>query len=89
MSQDAARAAGVAERATFLWQDLFVTDLTWATVVTLYLRDDVNLRLRPKLLKELAPGRAWSRTISTWVTGSRIACRACARASASTACTCG
>jgi SAM-dependent methyltransferase len=56
VSKDAARAAGVATRATFLWQDLFVTDLTGATVITLYLRDDVNLRLRPKLLKELAPG---------------------------------
>jgi hypothetical protein len=55
-SRDAAAAAGVATRATFLWQDLFATDLSGATVVTLYLRDDVNLRLRPKLLHELAPG---------------------------------
>ena len=55
-SRDHAYGAGVAERATFLWQDLFVTDLHDATVVTLYLRDDVNLRLRPKLLRELAPG---------------------------------
>jgi SAM-dependent methyltransferase len=55
-SRDAALAAGVAGRATFLWQDLFVTDLREATVVTLYLRDDVNLRLRPKLLAELTPG---------------------------------
>jgi SAM-dependent methyltransferase len=56
VSRDAARAAGVASRVTFLWQDLFVTDLTSATVVTLYLRDDVNVKLRPKLLRELAPG---------------------------------
>jgi len=56
VSRDAARAAGVESRAKFLWQDLFVTDLTGATVVTLYLRDDVNLKLRPKLLRELAPG---------------------------------
>jgi SAM-dependent methyltransferase len=60
-SRDRAAGAGVAERTTFLWQDLFVTDLTAATVVTLYLRDDVNLRLRPKLLRELAPG---SRVVS-------------------------
>jgi SAM-dependent methyltransferase len=60
-SRDRALAAGVPDRATFLWQDLFVTDLTQATVVTLYLRDDVNLRLRPKLLRELAPG---SRVVS-------------------------
>jgi SAM-dependent methyltransferase len=60
-SRDAAYGAGVAERATFLWQDLFATDLREATVVTLYLRDDVNLRLRPKLLQELKPG---SRVVS-------------------------
>lgn len=60
-SRDAAYGAGVAERATFLWQDLFTTDLREASVVTLYLRDDVNLRLRPKLLRELAPG---SRVVS-------------------------
>jgi hypothetical protein len=55
-SRDAALAAGVDQRTSFLWQDLFVTDLHEATVVTLYLRDDVNLKLRPKLLEELAPG---------------------------------
>jgi SAM-dependent methyltransferase len=60
-SRDAAYVAGVADRAIFLWQDLFATDLREATVVTLYLRDDVNLRLRPRLLRELAPG---SRVVS-------------------------
>jgi hypothetical protein len=55
-SRDAAAAAGVAGRVTFLWEDLFTTDLTGATVVTIYLNDDVNLKLRPKLLRELAPG---------------------------------
>ena len=55
-SRDAAVRAGVSDRATFLWQDLFTTDISTATVVTLYLRDDVNLRLRPKLLRELHPG---------------------------------
>jgi SAM-dependent methyltransferase len=60
-SRDVAYGAGVAERTRFLWQDLFVTDLHEATVVTLYLRDDVNLRLRSKLLGELAPG---SRVVS-------------------------
>jgi hypothetical protein len=59
--RDRAFGAAVTERTTFLWQDLFVTDLREATVVTLYLRDDVNLRLRPKLLRELAPG---SRVVS-------------------------
>ena len=60
-SRDLAYGAGVAGRATFLWQDLFATDLREATAVTLYLRDDVNLRLRPKLLQELSPG---SRVVS-------------------------
>lgn len=60
-SRDAAYGAAVGNRVTFLWQDLFATDLREATVVTLYLRDDINLRLRPKLLGELAPG---SRVVS-------------------------
>jgi hypothetical protein len=37
-------------------QDLFETDIKEATVVTLYLLPDVNLRLRPKLLADLKPG---------------------------------
>src|SRR5215510_12186498 len=55
-SREHARTSGVADRTTFLWQDLFVTDLQTATVVAIYLRDDVNLKLRPKLLSELRPG---------------------------------
>lgn len=55
-SRESALKAGVADRVRFLWQDLFQTDLADATVVTLYLRDDVNLKLRPKLLRELRPG---------------------------------
>lgn len=51
-----AQAAGVADRVEFVQQDLFQTDLSDATVVTLYLLPDVNLRLRPKLLQELKPG---------------------------------
>lgn len=55
-SQANAQAAGVADRVEFVQQDLFQTDLSDATVVTLYLLPDVNLRLRPKLLRELKPG---------------------------------
>lgn len=55
-SRENALKAGVADRARFLWHDLFAADLREATVVTLYLRDDVNLRLRPRLLRELRPG---------------------------------
>jgi SAM-dependent methyltransferase len=51
-----ARKAGVADKVKFVQADLFETDLREATVVTLYLLPDVNLRLRPKLQKELRPG---------------------------------
>lgn len=51
-----ARAAGVADKVKFIRADLFEVDLRPATVVTLYLLPEVNLRLRPKLLRELRPG---------------------------------
>lgn len=50
-----ARAEGVADRVTFVQGDLFELDFSDATVVTLYLLPELNLRLRPKLLA-LAPG---------------------------------
>lgn len=52
----AARFAGVETRARFRRQDLFQTPLREASVVTMYLLPDVNLRLRPRLLTELRPG---------------------------------
>ena len=55
-SQENAKKAGVDDRVEFLQQDLFQTDLSDANVVTLYLLPDVNLKLRPKLFKELKPG---------------------------------
>ncbi len=55
-SNENARLAGVSDRVKFVQQDLFQTDLSEATVVTLYLLPEVNLRLRPKLLRELKPG---------------------------------
>ena len=55
-SNENARKAGVTNRVRFVLKDLFEADLTGATVVTLYLLPDVNLRLRPKLLAELRPG---------------------------------
>ncbi|MBI5718013.1 MAG: class I SAM-dependent methyltransferase [Burkholderiales bacterium] len=54
-SREHARAAGVAARVEFREQDLFTTDLSRATVVTMYLLPEVNLQLRPRLLG-LAPG---------------------------------
>ena len=50
-----AQSAGVADRVTFREQDLFKTDLSAATVVTMYLLPEVNLQLRPALLA-LNPG---------------------------------
>ena len=54
-SRQNARAAGVEDRAEFREEDLFKTDLSKATVVTLYLLPEVNLQLRPRLQK-LKPG---------------------------------
>jgi SAM-dependent methyltransferase len=48
--------AGVADKVKFIQQDLFETDIREATVVTLYLWPEINLRLRPKLLSDLRPG---------------------------------
>src|SRR5687767_12974626 len=58
-----ARAAGVEERIRFLNQDLFATDLQGVSVVMLFLSPQFNLRLRPKLARELAPG---ARVVSHW-----------------------
>jgi len=51
----------VTDLVTFKQNDLFKEDISKATVVTLYLLPEVNLRLRPKLYKELKPG---SRVVS-------------------------
>lgn len=51
-----AREAGVSDLVTFRQGDLFKADISEASVVTLYLVPSVNLRLRPKLLRELEPG---------------------------------
>ena len=58
-----ARAAGVAERIQFLNQDLFATDLQGVSVVMLFLSPHFNLKLRPKLARELASG---ARVVSHW-----------------------
>jgi ubiquinone/menaquinone biosynthesis C-methylase UbiE len=51
-----AQKAGVTEKAKFILGDLFQADFKDASVVTLYLLPEVNLRLRPKLLKDLKVG---------------------------------
>ena len=56
LSNDEAKRLGVAPSARFLRQDLFETDLTQATVITMYLLPQVNMALRPRLASELRPG---------------------------------
>lgn len=51
-----AEQAGVHHKATFIQSDLFEVDFRDASVVTLYLLPEVNLRLRPILLERLEPG---------------------------------
>jgi methyltransferase family protein len=50
-----AAAAGVSDKASFVKADIFESDFSKATVITMFLLPDLNLRLRPKLL-DLAPG---------------------------------
>src|SRR5688572_3945434 len=55
-ARENARKAGVTDRVRFEQQDIFTAKIADATVVTMYLLPDVNLKLRPKLLSELKPG---------------------------------
>jgi len=55
LSKKNAAAAGVSARATFEKADLFETDLSKASVITLFLLPSINMKLRPKIL-DLKPG---------------------------------
>jgi hypothetical protein len=55
-AQREAQRQGVSDKVSFFTRNLFVTDISKATVVTMYLFPQVNMRLRPRLLKELRPG---------------------------------
>jgi len=55
-AQQNLKAAGVGDRVRFRNEDLFEADFSDATVVTLYLLPALNVKLLPKLLKELKPG---------------------------------
>jgi phospholipid N-methyltransferase len=55
LSQRNAAAAGVSDMATFVKADIFESDFSKATVITLFLLPNLNLRLRPLLL-EMPPG---------------------------------
>jgi tRNA G37 N-methylase Trm5 len=51
-----ARTEKVTDKVKFVEADLFETDFSKASVVTLYLLPRINLKLRPILLKQLKPG---------------------------------
>lgn len=55
LSKQNAEKAGVSDKATFIQADLFETDLSQATVITMFLLPQINLKLRPKIL-DLKPG---------------------------------
>jgi hypothetical protein len=55
LSKQNAAKEGMTDRAEFVKADLFETDLSKATVITMFLLPDINLRLRPKIL-DLKPG---------------------------------
>ena len=56
VADEAARQAGVSDKVQFRNEDLYRANFRDATIVTLYLSDVLNLKLRPKLLRELKPG---------------------------------
>jgi hypothetical protein len=55
-ANESAKIQGIADRASFMVQDLFKTDIRKATVVTMYLLPNTVNMLKDKLLSELAPG---------------------------------
>jgi hypothetical protein len=55
LSKRNAVKAGVTDKATFMKADIFETDFSQATVITLFLLPDLNVRLRPKIL-DMKPG---------------------------------
>jgi hypothetical protein len=55
LAQDNAQKAGVADKASFRRADIFATDFTQATVITLYLLPALNMKLRPQIL-QMRPG---------------------------------
>ena len=55
-ARENAKLANVTDKVTFLNQDLFESNISDATVVTLYLLPSLNEKLMPKLKKELKPG---------------------------------
>jgi precorrin-6B methylase 2 len=55
LSKENARKEGIGDKAEFIQADLYETDLSKATVITMFLLPEINLKLRPRLL-DLKPG---------------------------------
>jgi len=55
-ARENARSEGVDDRVMFIEGDIFETDFSQASVITMYLLSSVNEKLRPSLLEELRPG---------------------------------
>ena len=71
LSRANALKAGVADKASFVQADIFETDFSQATVLTLYLLPSLNMKLRPKILN-MKPG---TRVVSHAFDYGRLGCR--------------
>jgi len=79
LSKQNAAAAGVSDKATFVKADLFETDFSKATVITMFLLPDINLKLRPKIL-QMKPGTrivSNSFTMDDWETEETVTVEDC------------
>ena len=94
LSKKAAAKEGVGDRATFVQADLFKTDLSKATVITMFLLPSINMQLRPSIAQSearhahrgehihdgrLAGRRDRSRSPTTARAGARRCCGSCRR----------
>jgi SAM-dependent methyltransferase len=55
-AQREAQRQGVSDRVNFYTRNIYITDFSQATVITMYLFPQVNMRLRPRFFAELKPG---------------------------------
>jgi hypothetical protein len=79
LSQRRVKEAGVADRATIVRGDIFETDFSKATVITLFLLPDLNVKLRPSILK-MRPGTrivSNSFTMGDWEPDERVSVDDC------------
>jgi SAM-dependent methyltransferase len=82
IARETAREGAVEHKVAFIEGDLFTADISPATVVTLYLSNTVNMRLEPKLKRELRPGTrivsqrfpigSWKPDLTTFIEGEQL-----------------